>query len=102
MAGTVTYPGFGTNRLTSTKYPPKTPMQASEDRMRSLAGDIQSTEEQRYASGLGTATDAYNTSRSALSSLIDPSLLFSQASDAIGARSIQSMNGLRTSLGARG
>lgn len=70
--------------------------------MRTLAGDITAKEEQRYQSGLGTLTDQYAKSNKALSEMIDPDLLFSKAADAVGARSIQSLNNLRSSLGARG
>lgn len=73
-----------------------------EGNMRNLANQITQEEKQRYQSGLGTLTSQYNASNAALSDLIDPNLLFSKAADATGARSIQSLNALRGSLGARG
>ena len=73
-----------------------------ENEMRSRASDIARQEQQRYESGLGVARDAYARSERSLSQLIDPDLLFSRASDAIGARGVDSMNRMRQSMGARG
>ena len=70
--------------------------------MRNMAGQSQGQEEARYAEGKGLLTSAYADSQKALNSQIDPNLLFSRASDAVGARSIQSLNNFRQSLGARG
>lgn len=86
----------------SVTYPVLPKGQALENEMRSQAGDIARQEEQRYQSGLGLLNTAYHDSQKSLSSLIDPSLLFSKASDAIGARGVANMNTLRSSLGARG
>lgn len=81
---------------------PLNAMQTSENRMRDLAGNIQSTEENRYAQGIGNLQSAYASSNAALSQMVDPSLLFSKASDAVGAKSVGALNALRQSLGARG
>ncbi len=90
------------NPLYDPNFKPVTTIGKSEHAMRGLASDIQTEEEKRYSQGLGGLQGAYAESHNALSSLIDPDLLFSKASDAIGARSIDAMNGLRSSLGARG
>lgn len=93
--------GFiGGGSPTTATTAPKPP--SLEDTMKSQAADIVAQENQRYGQGLGTAQQAYGQSQSVLSQMIDPSLLFSKASDAIGARSVGNMNALRSSLGARG
>jgi len=66
------------------------------------ASQIADEERRRYGASVGTATDAYERSRTALESLIDPNALFSKAADTIGARSKASLENLRSSLGARG
>lgn len=96
------FDSFFSPSTTSTSYAPKSSMQASEDKLRSLANDIQTEEQRRYGQGISGLQGAYTDSRNALSSMIDPSLLFSKASDAVGAKSIQALNGFRQSLGARG
>lgn len=80
---------------------PQATLTNSEAMVRS-AQDIAKTEGERYGAGLDTLTGAYNESRRSMADLIDPNLLFSKASDAIGARSGQQLNDLRSSLGARG
>ena len=89
MASSVTYP----------KLPRR---EALEAEMTSKAGDIARQENARYDAGAGVATSAYNASQKTLGQLIDPDLLFSKATDAIGARGVEAMNRTRSSLGARG
>lgn len=83
----------------TTATEPKPP--SLEDTMKSQAADIAVQENARYQGGLGTLQQAYAASQSAMQP-IDPSLLFSKAADAVGARAMGNMNALRTSLGARG
>ena len=73
---------------------------AGEAGMTTQANAMAAQEAQRYALGLRTATQQYDQPQSALGSLIDPSLTFSKAADAIGARSSANMDALRRSLGA--
>jgi hypothetical protein len=77
-------------------------MDVSEQEMRRLAGNIEDTEGQRYQQGLNTLSGAFNQSQRTLSQGVDAGLLFSRASDSIGARSKSQLDALRTSLGARG
>lgn len=73
-----------------------------EKQMQAQAGSIEAQENQRYQSGLATATGAFNKAQQVLSQGVDTSLLFSQAADQIGARAGANMEALRSSLGARG
>lgn len=73
-----------------------------EDKMTGQATSIEQQENNRYSQGLSTLQGAYGQSQSALSNLLDPDLLFSQASDPIGAQAGGQMDALRRSLGARG
>ncbi len=61
------------------------------------AGRIEDEENRRF----GIAEDALATSRDALSKLVDPNLMFSRASDTIGARAKGAVEQLRRSLGGR-
>lgn len=90
---------LGGGSSSTTTAAPKPP--SLEDTMKSQAADIVAQENQRYGQGLGTLQSAYAASQAA-NQPIDPSLLFSKASDAIGARAMGNMNALRSSLGARG
>lgn len=74
----------------------------SAGRLREGAGKIEDEERARYQGGLSTLTGAYQDAKSVLSEGVDADLLFSQASDSIGARSRRSVESLRSSLGARG
>lgn len=79
---------------------PKEP--SLEDTMKSQAAGIEAEERRRYDQGLGTLSESYRQSQRELTSPLDTGLLFSRASDAIGARSAGQMNAIRSSLGARG
>ena len=86
---------------TATATAPKPVKHGSEAELWDLAKQVQDTESQRYGSALGLGQQAYAASQAA-NQPIDPSLLFSKAADAIGARGSQNVNALRSSLGARG
>lgn len=66
------------------------------------ANAIEAEERSRYQAGLGGLESAYTRSSRALGQGIDPDLLFSKAADTIGARARFNLEGLRSSLGARG
>ena len=66
------------------------------------AQDIETEERGRYERGLGSLIPAFQQSSNILNQGIDANLLFARASDAVGSRARMQMNGLRTSLGARG
>ena len=70
--------------------------------MHDRAAAIEREERARHSRGVGIATTAFNESKGALSNLIDPNLLFSRASDSVGAQGRSSLEGLRRSLGSRG
>ena len=74
----------------------------SETDLVSRADEIEAEEQRRQREGVGVVRGAFEESRRTLADLVDPNLLFSQASDAVGARSKRSLEGLRKSLGARG
>lgn len=66
------------------------------------AEGVRRQEENRYTQGVDLASQAYRQSQAALSQGVDADLLFSRASDAVGARSREGMAALRRSLGGRG
>lgn len=90
--------GGGSSTATAEAPKPK----SLEDQMREQAAGMEAEEKRRYEESLGIATNAYDQSNSALSKLIDPSLLFSRAADQIGARGAANLSALRSSLGSRG
>jgi hypothetical protein len=92
-------PGTAVGTPTITKTDP---FALSESTMRSQSSAIEAEENRRYGEGVGGAKDAYASLTKALLEPTDTSLLFSKASDAIGARGGGQMDALRTSLGARG
>lgn len=92
----------GATTATAPKPAAADPFKTSEDMMRTQAGAIESEENRRYQQGFGLANQAYSDLRSTLASTVDPSLMFSKAADAIGARSSANLEALRGSLGARG
>ena len=82
--------------------PTGAPAHGSEASLVDHANRIATEEERRYNEGLAGARSAFDQSQSALSNLIEPGALFSQATDNIGARGRQSIEGLRSAFGARG
>lgn len=66
------------------------------------ANQVDAEETKRYEGGLGVIQDAYASSKKDLSTLLDQDLLFSRASDAVGARAGRGLESLRSSLGSRG
>ena len=73
-----------------------------EDQLGESADRIETEENRRRAQGLGTLTEAFEQSRQTLDDLIDPDLLFSRASDVVGARGRQGVEAIRHSLSGRG
>lgn len=90
--------GDGGGTATATPKPVK---HGTESELWDLASGIEAEEGRRYEQGLGTLTGAYNKAQDAFKP-VDSSLLFSRATDAIGARGAANMDALRRSLGARG
>lgn len=73
-----------------------------EQNMTGAADQIAATERNRYESGLGVATGAFEQAQAALGEQVNPDLLFGQASDQIGARGRAGLESIRSSLGSRG
>ena len=73
-----------------------------EDQLSASAERIEAEENRRGAKFEDTLTSAFERSQSQLSNLIDPDLLFSRASDVVGARGRQGVEAIRQSLSGRG
>lgn len=82
----------------------KAPYRANlpEDQMTRHAEGIEAEETRRYEQGLGTMMDAYRHSQGEIAKSLDPGLLWSKASDNIGARSKGALESMRRQLGASG
>jgi len=78
------------------------PKPGTEADLISQADRIETQENQRYESGLGTLSSAFADSQAVFKQGLDQDLLFSRASDAVGARAKSSVESIRRSLGSRG
>lgn len=74
----------------------------SKEDLHNQAEQIANEERMRYIGGRETLRDAYRQSQQALSSLVDPDLLYSKAADSVGARGRTNLESLRRSLSSRG
>lgn len=100
------FPGSGTSSRNSPRGGVRTvdwwSTEGLANTMRQQAGSIEEEEKRRYQQGLGVLQGAYEKTSKTLDSTIDPNLLFSRASDTVGARSRSMIESLRGSLGSRG
>ncbi len=85
-----------------TSLPPGLPSGSLEDQLYGSAVGIEAEENRRREEGLGVLQREFDQSRSTLSDLIDPDLLFSRAADSIGARGKRTLSGLMKNFAGRG
>ena len=74
----------------------------TEEALIAQARRAEDVELQRYEEGKGILSQAFQESRTKLNTDIDANLLFSRASDSVGAQSKRNIESLRRSLGGRG